>query len=312
MERFRSYSEYLTEIFSCPVRKISVDAGFTCPNRDGRISSGGCAFCNNDTFTTSFCDRRKSVSAQIEDGISFHSARGRGAEKYLCYFQSYSNTYAPVSHLRELYAEALSVPSVCGLVIATRPDCVDADILDCIASFARDRYVLLEFGIESTCDEALRLCGRGHGYSTSEKAVRMAAERGIRTGAHLIFGLPGESREMMLDGVSRIGSLPLETVKFHQLQIVRGSRYESAYRERPEDFDLFTLDDYIDFSAEAVRRLNPSFVLERFVNEVPPRYLVAPQWGRMKGDALRSMLDRKLEEKCAVQGDLFNFGTQVE
>ena len=221
--RFNSYAGHFRRLFGCRVQKLSVDAGFTCPNRDGTIGEGGCTFCNNGAFTPSYCMPSKSGGQQIAEGIEFHGRRYRAASRYLVYFQSFSNTYAPLERLRALYGEALAYPGVAGIVIGTRPDCVDAEKLDYLAEIARDRYVAVEFGIESTCDETLRAVNRGHDFACARRAVEMAAERGLHVGAHFILGLPGETDEMLWEQVATINSLPLTTVKFHQLQVFRGT-----------------------------------------------------------------------------------------
>ena len=217
--RFNSYSGYFRRMFGCRVQKLSVDAGFTCPNRDGTISGGGCTFCNNGAFTPSYCVPAKGVRRQIEEGIEFHRRRYRTASKYLVYFQSFSNTYAPLERLKEVYGEALAHPDVAGIVVGTRPDCVDAEKLDYFAELARGRYVAVEYGIESTRDETLRAVNRGHDFACVRRAVEMTAARGLHVGAHFILGLPGETDAMLLEQVAAINSLPLTTLKFHQLQV---------------------------------------------------------------------------------------------
>ena len=217
--RFNSYSGYFRRMFGCRVQKLSVDAGFTCPNRDGTISGGGCTFCNNGAFTPSYCVPAKGVRRQIEEGIEFHRRRYRTASKYLVYFQSFSNTYAPLERLKEVYGEALAHPDVAGIVVGTRPDCVDAEKLDYFAELARGRYVAVEYGIESTRDETLRAVNRGHDFACARRAVEMTAARGLHVGAHFILGLPGETDAMLLEQVAAINSLPLTTLKFHQLQL---------------------------------------------------------------------------------------------
>lgn len=310
-KRLRYYSDYLKEIFATSVQKLPVDAGFSCPNRDGTISTGGCAFCNNSAFTASYCDSMLTVREQLDRGVAFHLSRGREAGRYLAYFQSFSNTHAPLSRLRALYEEALAYPGVAGIVIGTRPDCVDEVKLDYLAELSRDAYVLVEYGVESCCDEALLSCGRGHDYACSRRALEMTLERGIRAGAHLVFGLPEESREQMLDDVSRLSAYPLDTLKLHQLQILKGTRYEARYAEHPENFELFGMEEYLELVVDAVRRMRPDTVIERFVNEVPPGYLVAPRWGGVKGDLLWRKLEERMENNDFFQGDSY-FGTHVE
>lgn len=236
--RFNSYSGYFRRMFGCRVQKLSVDAGFTCPNRDGTISGGGCTFCNNGAFTPSYCVPAKGVRRQIEEGIEFHRRRYRTASKYLVYFQSFSNTYAPLERLKEVYGEALAHPDVAGIVVGTRPDCVDAEKLDYFAELARGRYVAVEYGIESTRDETLRAVNRGHDFACARRAVEMTAARGLHVGAHFILGLPGETDAMLLEQVAAINSLPLTTLKFHQLQLFRGTTMAAEYDADPGSLPL--------------------------------------------------------------------------
>ena len=234
--RYNSYSAYFRRRFGERVQKVAINAGFTCPNRDGKVGFGGCTFCNNEAFTPSYCQPSKSITQQIEEGIEFHRRRYRTASRYLAYFQSFSNTYAPLEVLRSRYDEALSHPEVVGVVVGTRPDCVSEEILDYFAELAKSHYVTLEYGIESTYDSTLQAINRGHDFECAERAVRMTAERGLAVGAHFVLGLPGESDEMILEQVQRINALPLTTIKFHQLQVFRGTAMEREYDEYPEHF----------------------------------------------------------------------------
>ncbi len=268
--RYNSYAGYFRRVFGGRVQKLSADAGFTCPNRDGTIAEGGCTFCNNGAFTPSYCIPSKGIRRQIEEGIEFHRRRYRGASRYLVYFQSFSNTYAPLERLRTLYAEALAHPEVAGIVVGTRPDCIDEEKLDYFAGLARTHYVAIEYGIESTCDETLRAVNRGHDFATACRAVRMTAERGLHVGAHFILGLPGESDEMLVAQTSLINALPLTTVKFHQLQIFRDTPMAAQYDADPGQFRFWTLEEYIALFTEILRRLRPSLVVERFASEAPP------------------------------------------
>lgn len=303
--RFNSYSGYFRRTFGGRVQKISVDAGFSCPNRDGKIGEGGCTFCNNGAFTPSYCIPAKSIGRQIAEGIEFHGRRYRAASRYLVYFQSFSNTYAPLERLRALYGEALAYPGVAGIVIGTRPDCVDAEKLDYLAEIARDRYVAVEFGIESTCDETLRAVNRGHDFACARRAVEMAAERGLHVGAHFILGLPGETDEMLLEQVATINSLPLTTVKFHQLQVFRGTPMAAQYDADPRRFRFWEVGQYIDLFVEILRRLRPDLVVERFASEAPPRYHYGRNWGLIRNETLLAMLEKRLEERGAYQGEIF-------
>lgn len=303
--RFNSYSGYFRRTFGGRVQKLSVDAGFTCPNRDGTISTGGCTFCNNGAFTPSYCMPGKSVRQQIEEGIEFHRRRYRTASRYLVYFQSFSNTYAQPARLRELYGEALARPEVAGIVVGTRPDCVDAEKLDLLAELARGHYVAIEYGIESTCDETLRAVNRGHDFACARRAVEMAAERGLHVGAHFILGLPGETDAMLLGQVDAINALPLTTVKFHQLQVFRATAMAAEYDADPGRFRFWEVDEYIDLFIEILRRLRPDVVVERFASEAPPRYHYGRNWGLVRNETLLAMLEKRLEERGTYQGEIF-------
>lgn len=303
--RYNSYSGYFRRLFGARVQKVAVNAGFTCPNRDGTIARGGCTFCNNGAFTPSYCMPAKRVTQQIDEGIEFHRSRYREATRYLVYFQSFSNTYAPLERLRAVYDEALAHPAVAGIVVGTRPDCVDARKLDYFAHLARDRYVALEYGIESTSDLTLRAVNRGHDYACAVRAVEMTAERGIPVGAHFILGLPGESDEMLLEQTARINALPLTTVKFHQLQIFRDTAMAADYDRNPARYRFWELEAYIDLVVDLLRRLRPALVVERFASEAPPRYHYGPNWGLVRNERLWSMLEKRLEERGAYQGEFF-------
>lgn len=303
--RFHSYAAYFRRLFGGRVQKVAVNAGFTCPNRDGTLAEGGCTFCNNGAFTPSYCTPVKGVRQQIDEGIEFHRRRYRASSRYLVYFQSFSNTYAPLERLRELYDEALAHPDVAGIVVGTRPDCVDEGKLDYFAEVARERYVALEYGIESTCDETLRAVNRGHDFACARRAVEMTAGRGIHVGAHFILGLPGETDEMLLAQVDRINALPLTTVKFHQLQVFRGTAMAAEYDADPARFRFWEVDEYIDFFVEILRRLRPSLVVERFASEAPPRYHYGRNWGLIRNEQLLAMLEKRLAERDAYQGEFF-------
>jgi radical SAM protein (TIGR01212 family) len=304
--RFNAYPDYFRRLYGSRVQKLSIDAGFTCPNRDGSKGLGGCTYCNNDAFNPSYCKPEKSVTQQIEEGISFHKNRYRRADKYLAYFQAYSNTYAPLGTLKKLYEEALSYPGVIGLVIGTRPDCIDDEKLQYFKVLSGRYYVALEYGIESCYEKTLERINRGHTFEEAEKIVRATAALGINTGAHFILGLPGESREEMLAETAIISRLPLSTVKFHQLQIIKGTAMEKEYREKPEDFQLFTWDEYLGFFIEFLERLNPSIVVERFTGEAPPRFLASPGFEKRRTDQIMKLIEKRMEELDTWQGRLFN------
>ncbi|MBR1794025.1 MAG: TIGR01212 family radical SAM protein [Bacteroidales bacterium] len=274
-----------------PGQKLVVDAGFTCPH-------GRCTFCDNAAFHPSYSVPSKSITQQIDEGIAFHAARGRTQGPYLAYFQSFSNTFAPLERLKAVYGEALAHPAVEGLVIGTRPDCVDAEKLDYIASLGCAR---MEYGIESCRDETLRRVHRGHDFACTERAVRETAARGIPVGGHWILGLPGETRETLLEDVAHINALPLDTVKFHQLQILKGTPMAAEFAERPGDFVRWSLSEYIDLLAGLVERLRPDIAVGRLAASVPPRYLAVPGWG-VKATALSALLKARLRERDTWQG----------
>jgi radical SAM protein (TIGR01212 family) len=303
--RFNAYSNYFRSIYGARVQKVSIDAGFTCPNRDGTRGTGGCTYCNNDAFNPSYCIPEKSVSQQIEEGIQFHKWRYNEAVSYLAYFQAYSNTYAPVEKLRRLYNEALGYPGVIGLIIGTRPDCIDDEKLSLLKELSDKYYVAIEYGIESCYNRTLSRINRGHTFEEAVQAVEKTSALGIKTGAHFIFGLPGESRQEMLDQAGIISKLPLHTVKFHQLQIIKGTIMEQEFRANPADFELFTWDEYLLFFISFLERLTPHIVVERFTGEAPPRFLTGEGWGKKRTDQIVSLIEKKMEEMDTWQGKLF-------
>lgn len=319
-KRYNSFVGYFKRKYGERLQKIVLDAGFTCPNRDGTVGRGGCTYCDNAAFHPSYSTSGKSLIQQMDEGIGFHKVRYRTTEHYLAYFQSYSNTYAPLDHLRALYEEALSHPQVVGIVIGTRPDCVDPQKLDYLADLAGGRVlrdwrrsladgqertapiVIVEYGIESCYDRTLERINRGHDFETARMAVQMTAERGLDVGTHFILGLPGETRQMMLDSCAMINALPLRSVKFHQLQFVKGTRMEQEYAEVPEDFVRFGLDEYLDFFADMLELLRPDLCIERFAGEVPPRFVNETPWGLIRNVELLRLLDLRLEERDTWQG----------
>ncbi len=310
--RFNSYSRFMESLFGGRVQKISVDAGFSCPNRDGRISMGGCTFCNNGAFTPSYCMSRKPLGEQIAEGKAFFGRLYPDVGRYLVYFQSFSNTYADLDTLRRLYEEALSVEGVVGLVIGTRPDCVDDCKLDYLADLATKTHITVEYGIESTCDETLRRVNRGHDFAAAQRAVEETARRGIFTAGHFILGFPGESDEMLLDQCDRINRLPLTSVKFHQLQIFRDTPLAKEYDLCPDKFRFWTPEEYVALAVEILRRLRPTLVVERFVSSAPPRFLHWSVWQKVKKDQLFLLLEERLERLNVHQGEIFyNFAHKL-
>ena len=304
MGRYNSYIGYFKKTYGERLQKVVVDAGFTCPNRDGLVGTGGCTYCDNAAFHPGYSTAGIPIHEQIDEGIKFHRVRYRKAEKFLAYFQPYSNTYAPLERLREVYEEALSHPLVAGIVIGTRPDCVDEDKLDYLASLARDHVVVIEYGIESVYDRTLQRINRGHSFEDAVRAVEMTAARGLTQGAHFIFGLPGETVGDMLAYAPIINKMPLHSVKFHQLQIVRGTALEREFASHPSDFVTFSLDEYLDFIADLLERLRPDLYIERFAGEVPPRFVNSTPWGLLRNTELIRLLEQRLEQRETYQGRL--------
>ena len=318
-KRYRTYVGYSREKYGERLQKLVIDAGFTCPNRDGTVGWGGCTYCDNAAFHPGYSSPGKSIAEQLSEGIEFHKVRYRNAGHYLAYFQSYSNTYAPLSVLLERWREALSHPSVVGIVVGTRPDCVDGEKLDALAALcnrpfevARGRFerpvVVVEYGIESCYDLTLRHINRGHDFACAQRAVAMTAERGLDVGAHFIFGLPGETPAMMLDECAMINDLPLTSVKFHQLQIIKGTAMEREEASHPERFTRWTLDEYLSFIVSVLQRLRPTLAIERVAGEVPPRFVNESRWGLIRNFEILRLLDARLSEVGAFQGQLL--GTQ--
>jgi len=303
-KRYHDFSGYYRGKFNGRVQKISIDAGFTCPNRDGLRGTGGCSYCNNLTFSPAYCNLEKSVANQLVEGIEFFS-RKYTSMKYLAYFQAYSNTYAPIESLKILYEEALNHPEVIGLVIATRPDCLSTEILDYLQELAQNHYIMVEFGVESHLNSSLKKMNRGHLFEESTWALRETAKRKIHNCAHLILGLPGETDEDFLDQARAISRLPVENLKLHQLQIHKGTRMYHEYVQDASGFKMFTVDEYLDLCVRYLELLNPQIIVERFVSEAPDDLLVAPRWG-LKNFEFTAKLEKLLEDRDTWQGKRFH------
>lgn len=300
---YNDFSSFLKRHFPYKVQKISLNAGFTCPNRDGSKGWGGCTYCNNQTFNPDYCRTEKSITQQLEEGKQFF-ARKYPDMKYLAYFQAYTNTYAELQVLKGLYEEALAVPDVVGLVIGTRPDCMPDALLDYLSELNKRTFLLVEYGIESTDNDTLRRINRGHTYEQAEEAVRKTAERGILVGAHIILGLPGETHDALLMQARRLSQLPLTTLKLHQLQLIKGTRMAVEYQQHPEDFHLFGLDEYVDMVVDYVQYLRPDLVLERFVSQSPADLRIAPHWG-VKNYEFNALVQKKMKNLGVFQGKLY-------
>jgi radical SAM protein (TIGR01212 family) len=287
------FTDYLRKRFpGLKMQKISLNAGFTCPNRDGNRGYGGCTYCNNRTFNPDYCENRKSITEQLREGIRFFS-RKYPEMKYLAYFQAYTNTYDTIERLRLKYEEALNHRNVAGIIIGTRPDCVSDRLLDYLRELSGSAFVMIEYGIESTLNETLKRINRGHTYEVAEDAVRRTSQRGLPTGAHLILGLPGETRLQIVQHAVRLSTLPLTSVKLHQLQLIRGTVMGREYERHPEHFRLYSVDEYLDLVVEFIEHLRTDIHLDRFVSQSPPELLLAPAWG-LKNHEFRSRLARKL------------------
>jgi len=304
--RFNAFTDNFRKIHGARMQKVSIDAGFTCPNRDGSKGTGGCTYCNNKAFNPSYCLPSKSVTRQIEEGIEFHKKRYRKTGSYLAYFQAYSNTYASIDKLADLYNEALSHNEIKGLVIGTRPDCVNDEILDFLKDLSERCILLLDYGIESCYDKTLARINRGHSFRDAVIALEASASRGLDTGAHFIFGLPGETRKEMLNEAGIISGLPLKRVKFHQLQIIRGTKREEEFNIIHDDFEIVARDDYLNFIIKFIERLSPAIIIERFTGEAPPRYLSREVWGKKRTDQIAGLIEKRLEELDTWQGRLYN------
>jgi len=299
--RMNTYSDYFREKFGGRVQKITINAGFTCPNRDGTCGTGGCTFCDNRAFNPSYNDPATSIETQIKKGMEFHRKRYRKVTRYLAYFQAYTNTYADLDTLRSIYEQAINYPDIVGIVVGTRPDCVDEEILEYFSELTGRTYLVVEYGIESLLNRTLERVNRGHDAEKTIWAIEETARRGIRTGGHMMIGLPGEARSDFLEMADQVSRLPLNNIKYHQLQVIKGTLMENEYRDRPEDFLEFTLKEYLQLMLEIIERLNPAMVVERIAGEVTPGMGVRSGWGMRYDNVLREF-EALLEERNTWQG----------
>ena len=301
-KRYYGFSDFLRKCFDHKVQKISINAGFTCPNRDGTKGWGGCTYCNNQTFSPAYCHTEESVTEQLEKGIRFFSRKYPNM-RYLAYFQAYTSTYGSIDSLINKYEEAIAFPDVEGLVIGTRPDCMPDALLDYFTELSHRMFIMIEYGLESTLDRTLLTINRGHTHAESVSAIQRTAAKGIYTGAHLILGLPGESRDEILHHAEILSQLPLTTLKLHQLQLIQGTRMGKEYLENPSAFHIYTADEYIELVIDFIERLNPSIALERFVSQSPKELLIAPDWG-LKNFEFTAKINRRIKERDTYQGRL--------
>ncbi|MDP2754488.1 MAG: TIGR01212 family radical SAM protein [Nitrospirota bacterium] len=296
--RYNSFGSYIKKRFGTTVYKVNVDAGFTCPNRDGTISTSGCIFCNNDSFRPGSCTPTLSISEQIRNGIA-HVKKRYKAERFLVYFQPYTNTYAPVDELERLYRKALSEPSVIGLAIGTRPDTVDEEKIALLETLSERYFILIEYGMQSIYEKTLEFINRGHDYNTFLKTIDLTKDRGIFIGAHVIVGFPTETKEEMLLMADEVSHIPLDFLKIHQLQVIKDTPLEILYREKP--FHVFEYEEYLEFVTEFIERLSPRMVLQRLFATAPDNILIAPRWGKSRQEILRD-IEKRLEFKDTYQG----------
>lgn len=308
--RYNDFAGFLAGFFPFKVQKISVNAGFTCPNRDGTKGFGGCTYCNNQTFNPEYCRTEKSVTQQLEEG-KVYFAHKYPQMKYLAYFQAYTNTYGELEGLIQMYEEALKVEGIVGIVIGTRPDCMPDALLDYLEELNKRTFLIVEYGIESTYNETLKRINRGHTYECTVEAVNRTAARGIRVGGHVILGLPGENKEMILHQPALLSELPLTTLKLHQLQLIKGTRMAYEFNESPADFHLYDADEYIDLVIDYIELLRPDMVLERFVSQSPKELLIAPDWG-LKNYQFTDKVKKHLRERDAWQGKNYHVYTQTD
>lgn len=302
--RYHAYNDWARMRHGGRLQKISVDAGFTCPNRDGALGRGGCSFCNNAGFTPGYLREQPDIRRQIDTGIAFMRRRYPQTAGFLAYFQSYSNTYGELAHVRRMYGEALAHPDIRGLAIGTRPDCLPDATLDYLAELARTRPIELEIGIESCNDAVLKECRRGHDFACSADAIRRAAQRGLFVTGHLLLGLPRETPGSLVEGARALARLPIDALKFHQLQIVRGTRLAVQYRRAPDSIGLLSPAEYLDAVIDMLERLPPSIKIQRLGSEVPPNLRLSPDWG-LRLSRFPALLDARLHERGTWQGRRF-------
>ena len=300
--RFNAYANFFQKHFGERLQKVSINAGFTCPNRDGTVGKGGCSFCNNSAFSPTYCMEKLSIREQIDEGIRFHNTRYRRSTRFIAYFQSFSNTYANIEQLKKTYLKAIEHPNIVGLVIGTRPDCIDEEKLAFFSELSKKMYVIIEYGIESCYNKTLQRINRGHSFEDSVQAIELTHKHGIHCGGHLIFGLPGENKKDMLQEAKILSKLPLSNIKFHQLQLIRGSAMEKDYKDKPNDFHFFALEEYLDFIVSFIEQLNPAFIIERIAGEAHPDHNITPiQWG-VRNEQVIQRFETLLENRNTWQG----------
>jgi len=300
-KRYHSFNIYLKKKYGERVQKVTVDAGFTCPNRDGTVASGGCIYCNNESFNPGYNDPTKSIRQQIDEGTEFLKRR-YGVEKFIVYFQPYSNTYASLDKLKHLYEEALSAPGVIGLTIGTRPDCVDEAKIDYLESLGKTKDITIEYGLESIYDDSLKKINRGHDYQSYLDAIKMTKGRGIKICTHIILGFPWETKEQWMHEAEVLSRIDFDYLKIHQLHIVKNTVMEQQHNIN--HYRLFTLTEYVETIVAFLEKLNPRIIIQRLAGEAPKHMLVAPNWGKRNSEVIR-FITNKLEEKDTWHGKFY-------
>lgn len=308
-KRYLDYSSFIKSTFGERVQKISLDIGFSCPNRDGSKGYGGCTYCNNNTFNPDYCEPTKSIKTQLEQGIEFFGKKYKSIH-YLAYFQAYTNTYTDIDSLKKMYEEALNVEGVIGLVIGTRPDCISDEVIEYLSFLSKKYFISLEFGVESTNEKTLLSVNRCHTYEETKATFEKCKNKGFHLGAHIILGLPGETKKDLLNHAFEVSNLPIDTLKIHHLQIVKNSVMAIQYKRNPENFNLFSSEDYIDFITNFIGHLQPNIIIERFISETPQDLLIAPKWNNLKNFEVVAKIDKKLIEKNCWQGKYYTTGIQ--
>ena len=297
---YYDFSSFLKRHFPYKVQKISINAGFTCPNRDGSKGFGGCTYCNNQTFNPGYCRPEESVTAQLEKGKHFF-ARKYPEMKYLAYFQAYTNTYAELQHLKRLYEEALSVDNVVGIIIGTRPDCMPQELLDYLAALSRRAFVMIEYGAESANNRTLAIINRGHTWEETAEAVRRTASHGILCGLHLILGLPGEDEDDILTTADKVSGLPVDVIKLHQLQLIKGTKLARQVEQDELQIRQWSVDEYIGLCLRFIERTRGDIAIERFVSQSPDNLLISPRWG-LKNYEFTNRLNAEILRRGITQG----------
>ena len=303
MQNYNDFGDFLKRHFSGKVQKISINAGFTCPNRDGSKGIGGCTYCNNNTFNPAYCKPTKSVAEQLEEGKAFF-ARKYPSMKFLAYFQAYTNTYGEMEHLKVLYEEALAVEDVVGIIIGTRPDCVPNELLDYLQQLSQNHFVFIEYGAETANNTTLATLNRGHTWQDTADAVNRTVARGLECGLHLILGLPGETEEDILNTINEASSLPITTLKLHQLQLIRGTKLARQVQSGELSNIEYTPQSYIELGGKVIEHTRPDIFIERFVSQSPADLLIYPKWG-LKNYEFTNLLNNHLKATQTIQGSRY-------